>query len=695
MATHYTKERSKYGTLTGTVVAYPVELASGSNPNNFDVVDKLPAGYLRCDGSKYNARDYPLLAEICGTGTNCKFLKFDINDEIIGSISDEEFVVPDLGSKIPRPVSGGDAGVFNNILTTTQNGTSVTRSGIGIEATAVEPVVQITYSGKFILPAQTFACKGKPSWSWGNNSRTDAESVDAAQIYPHMHFSSTSRVRVKSKSGATGGVLTLPPITIDVTDGSLNPQYSGTAFVSYGPGSGELNGFISPGFGSGYVAFGTSGNSPFSSLQVQREYTITLTNPGYSLLSVTAIMGNDSNGGERVNNGGEGIYIVWPDGTKSTSPILPARKESGLSTSQYDAQYDSWRTQSLPIPQAYRNGTFNFKFVQTVVQAGGGLESNPGAYDPTLDADGNVGNIGEQQPSELPNNTTGAPNAFDMCGIVQVGFDGGFENDPSLTDTGNDVPIGINFFKTASTIDIDAWLDATKSTAPANNSPGSGQPACWAIASGTLAGEEVQDVNTFLTFAEYISRYNQCESGCSITNLRCYCLLKDSVDYELDKDWFGIEGTRINEGQTFFSLGSSFSGCPGGGNNEKNRSPRDEDGGVPPTYNYPASNLPNDWKGLPLDDVLPINGQVLASRSFPQARNVYTQVNENEVEGDPTIHSHKIEVERYDHQYSIVTDATLIDPDNLNTTLALTPSSAASIDVATAPFIIVEYLIKT
>ena len=135
MATHYTKERSKYGTLTGTVVAYPVELASGSNPNNFDMVEKLPAGYLRCDGSKYNARDYPLLAEICGTGLNCKFLKFDINDEVIGSISDEEFVVPDLGSKIPRPVSGGDAGVFNNILTTTQNGTTVTRSGIGIEAT--------------------------------------------------------------------------------------------------------------------------------------------------------------------------------------------------------------------------------------------------------------------------------------------------------------------------------------------------------------------------------------------------------------------------------------------------------------------------------------------------------------------------------------------------------------------------------
>ena len=75
MAVHYTKERSKYGTLTGSVIIWPVENLSPKNPNNPDSIAVLPAGYLRCDGSKYNAKDYPNLAEVCGTGQNCKFLK--------------------------------------------------------------------------------------------------------------------------------------------------------------------------------------------------------------------------------------------------------------------------------------------------------------------------------------------------------------------------------------------------------------------------------------------------------------------------------------------------------------------------------------------------------------------------------------------------------------------------------------------
>ena len=72
--------------------------------------DKLPALiYLRCDGSKYNAK-LSSWQKFAGREL-IAIVKF-INDEIIGSISDEEFVVPDLGSKIPRLYIGGDAGAF-------------------------------------------------------------------------------------------------------------------------------------------------------------------------------------------------------------------------------------------------------------------------------------------------------------------------------------------------------------------------------------------------------------------------------------------------------------------------------------------------------------------------------------------------------------------------------------------------------
>lgn len=206
MATHYTKERSKYGTLTGSIIIWPVEIPVPNNPQNPDVKFVLPAGYLRCDGSKYNASQYPDLASICGTGTNCKFVRKDENGDPLTVLTNEEFVVPDLGSKYPRPVPGGDAGTYNNILTETQSGTYIKRSGIGVEATSnVGSVATVTYTGKFIIPPQTISLKGKPAYTWGNAGYTDSESVDSLAIHPHMHFATTNRVRIKPRNAPASG----------------------------------------------------------------------------------------------------------------------------------------------------------------------------------------------------------------------------------------------------------------------------------------------------------------------------------------------------------------------------------------------------------------------------------------------------------------------------------------------------------
>jgi hypothetical protein len=676
MPVHYTRERTKYGTLTGSIIVWPVELASPNNPNNIDNAKVLPAGYLRCDGSKYKAADYPLLAEVCGTGPTCKFAKLDQNGDPVITIGTDEFVVPDLGSKFPRPVSGGDAGVFNNIIEQTKNNTFIKRSGMGVDISSnVGSVATVTYSGSFIVPAQTIPLKGKPKWTWGTNSRTDPEAVENAQIHPHMHFSNTTRVRLLNKGGATGGVVPLPENIISVNDPSLNPSYNGTAFVGYGSGTGESGGFASPGYGSGYVAFGGAG--AFSEV---RRYSVDLTNTnGNTLITITSIVGNDANGGERPNNPGEGIYVIWPDGTKSSGPLLPARQESGLGLSSYDSQYANWRDQSLTIPEQYRTGTFRITLEQIVrargTDANGNITLNP--TDPAGDEQGTV------------TQALNVPNAYDMAGVVRIGLSGGFTNDPTLSGNLNDTPAGINYFKSASTININSWLNATKARDPNNNSPGSGQPACWAMASGNLAGSEVQDTNPAVVATEVIQRYNFCNTGCSFDDLRCYCLLKDGVTYDLTQNWFGIEGTRYNDYTSFAGSCGAF------GFGVCDRCPWPNTGTAKETFRYPAAEFPVDWKGLPLDDVLPINSYITSSEVYPQATNVYSEVQEVDLDGDPTIHDHKIEVTRGTPVFSIVTNATLIEPDNLNTTLQLTPSTIASIDVATSPFIVVEYLIKT
>jgi hypothetical protein len=281
-----------------------------------------------------------------------------------------------------------------------------------------------------------------------------------------------------------------------------------------------------------------------------------------------------------------------------------------------------------------------------------------------------------------------------MWGVVSVGVSGGFIEDPNLVSGENDVPNGTNYFSTASTIDVEAWLDATKATDPSNNQPGSGQPGCWAIASGQLAGTQKSSQYVFPTPAippifQVTQRFNWCDSGCSLSNLRCYCLLKEPVSYELQKDWFGINGTRFRNSQSYLNYCTSAEFL-GGGDQNYNKTEV-----APATYLNGKQSVPIDWKGISLDDVLPISSNITDSSVYPQARNISSEVDEVDIDGDPTIHNHKVEVERGAHNYSIVTDSFLIEPDALNTTLQLSPSTVASIDFATSPFIVLEYLIKT
>lgn len=459
MPAHYTKERSKYGTLTGSIIVWPVDIIAPNNPQSLDVKNVLPSGYLRCDGQKYNAYDYPDLAAICGTGTNCKFVKKDENGDPITQLTDQEFVVPDLGSKFPRPVPGGDAGVYNNILTESQTGVIVKRSGIGVEATSnVGETARVTYTGKFVIPPQIIKLKGKPGYTWGSGGYTDSESVDSLAIHPHMHFSTTRRVRIKPR----------------------NP-----------PASGQ-----------------------------------------------------------------------------------------------------------------------------------------------------------------------------DLAGST-------------------------NSFQNASTVNIEDWLNATKYSEGGlnNSSPGSNQPACWAIASGTQSN--VPDTSQFLGLLTQWTIYtNFCRTGCELTNLRCYCLLKSNASYALGSDWFSFPGTDVkNYYDTLFGCGPGLLGGLSW----------NPTGVATAQYTNGASGVPNDWTGASLGDVLPFNSNYTSQTSFPQAHNIVSEVQELQyTEGidDPTVHNHKILLERSDHTFSILTDTFLLEPDALNTTISLFPETEASLDSVTSPFIVLEYLIK-
>jgi hypothetical protein len=207
MAKFYGTERSKVGSTTGTIIAWPVELQS-QDPGASENRQYLPAGYLKCNGAKYKSAVYPELAEILGVGQNTRYARKNIASEIIGSIDDDQFVVPDLGSKFIRPVPGVEVGVYNAINALTQANIEKRRSGMGLEATStVGATVQVLYTGAFSIPSQQISLKGKPSWTRGtnNNGLTDSETVESSQTHPHMHFASTNRCRIKASNVPVGG----------------------------------------------------------------------------------------------------------------------------------------------------------------------------------------------------------------------------------------------------------------------------------------------------------------------------------------------------------------------------------------------------------------------------------------------------------------------------------------------------------
>ncbi len=204
MAKIYAKERAKYGNLTGQIIVWPVEVDNVITSSN--TKKQLPAGYLRCDGTVYNAIDYPQLAAICGTGTGGKFVRRNLANEPMQTVSDEQFVVPDLGSKYPKATGAATGGgQYLDIRETNAADIEVSRSGIGIEAQSIGDTngeFDIEYEGNFVIPSHDINMRGRPSWTVGTDAgrRTDSEVVDMTAIAGHMHFHSGTRTRLKAQT---------------------------------------------------------------------------------------------------------------------------------------------------------------------------------------------------------------------------------------------------------------------------------------------------------------------------------------------------------------------------------------------------------------------------------------------------------------------------------------------------------------
>jgi microcystin-dependent protein len=165
MAKYYTREKAKFGGITGLIMPFMIKLPDVNIPDQAEWREFLPAGYLRCDGSILSASVYPELAVVLGTGNNCKFAK---EQDIL---TDNQFQLPDLGSKYIR--CANSSGQYLN-TTLDQDQTTLKVGAETIIQSLVGDSVTIRYGGNFEVIGQENAFGGNPIYKTSTGATLNA-----------------------------------------------------------------------------------------------------------------------------------------------------------------------------------------------------------------------------------------------------------------------------------------------------------------------------------------------------------------------------------------------------------------------------------------------------------------------------------------------------------------------------------------
>lgn len=195
MPVFYNKQKAIHGTMTGSIISFPVQLIEDDpkGPNNLDI---LPAGYLRCDGRVLFAVEYPELAQVLGVGPGTKFLK---EGQVI---TNEQFQLPDLRNKHIRATTSANIGLYNDLIVEDGNGNEVYKSGVGLDVVQnIESPFQLQYTGDFYIPPQVVDLRGEPAFTVDTGVYTYETETPANAFQPHMHRTNTTRARQQDKNG--------------------------------------------------------------------------------------------------------------------------------------------------------------------------------------------------------------------------------------------------------------------------------------------------------------------------------------------------------------------------------------------------------------------------------------------------------------------------------------------------------------
>jgi hypothetical protein len=195
MAKNYSFEKGKYGIVTGTIMPFGRYL-DGTNPEGTDWVNYVPAGFLRCNGLIYKARDFRALAEILGIGSDCKFAKEGFSlEEANDDLTLGQFQLPDLGSKYVK--ASNASGIYDNLVILNPNtGVETTRVGLEVEMSLNRgEEIETFFSGEFAVPQTEVPFPATQNFGTTLSGQVPATAFQQDNLLPHGHYSNAAVVR--------------------------------------------------------------------------------------------------------------------------------------------------------------------------------------------------------------------------------------------------------------------------------------------------------------------------------------------------------------------------------------------------------------------------------------------------------------------------------------------------------------------
>ena len=200
---NYTREKSKYGGIVGSIQIFTTTLPLANDPLDSTWKSKIPAGFLRCDGSILNAKEYPELAAVLGVGDASKFRKLD------KTLSADQFQLPDIGSKFLSPgLASGQYSDMYLVQTITENFPGKKR--VGVETQVVSNVgnsVTIDYAGNFTVVGQNdIPLLGNAKFTPPEDKQLSETQLDQSNMQAHGHSANTRVLNYTGnfKVGASG-----------------------------------------------------------------------------------------------------------------------------------------------------------------------------------------------------------------------------------------------------------------------------------------------------------------------------------------------------------------------------------------------------------------------------------------------------------------------------------------------------------